>query len=100
MPFLWHAHLARDSRWDARATLAFAHNPMLVPQTQIEQAPQIRAPIAHLTVMFVGHALDERIVKEVSLADRRVHQLLSQVFAFGSAKPLAHRRAESALRLI
>src|SRR5881409_2637982 len=75
-------------------------NPALKPKTQVQQRPEIRAPVALLTAMLVREAPDVFVIEKVTRAHRRVHQALNQFFAFGAAKPLAHRRPKSALRLV
>src|SRR6266404_30945 len=80
--------------------LVLTCDPMVIPQTQIKQAPEVGAPIALFSRMLIRQTPDKFIVKKTAFTDRRVQELLHQTFAFGAAEPLACRRAKSALRLI
>jgi hypothetical protein len=54
------AALRPDPAWNFRdTTLILARNPTLVPQTQIEQTPKVRAPIPGPALMFIGHPLNK-----------------------------------------
>src|SRR5216684_1616033 len=45
-------------------------NPSVIPNAQVQQGPQMRTPVALLPDMLRRHALNESVVKEVSLANR------------------------------
>src|SRR5438876_367421 len=47
-----------------------AGNPAVIPNTQVQQTPEVCAPVALFAPVFIGQALDESIIKEIAFADR------------------------------
>gem|GEM_PF-3332338 len=52
--------------WGSTQTLL---DPPIVPNTQIQQAPQMRAPVALLSPVLIDEALDKLVVKEIPRAN-------------------------------
>src|SRR6185369_13483247 len=74
--------------------------PPFIPQTQVQQGPQVKAPIALAAAMLVEHARDETIIQKISLPQRRIDQVLVKPSAQSLPEPLAHRRAETTFRFV
>src|SRR6266446_6135012 len=45
-------------------------DPAVIPNAQVQQAPEVRAPVVLFAPVFIGQALDESIIKEIAFADR------------------------------
>src|SRR5262245_47391552 len=68
-PLLSETEVACDAVVIRNALLACAH-PTIVPNAQIQQAPEVRAPVPGLAPVFIGHSADEIVVKELSFPNR------------------------------
>src|SRR5215213_8424593 len=75
-------------------------DPPLVPQTQIQQRPQMKSPILRLRPMLLEHPADEPVIQQIPAPHRRVHQVLVEPATQSLPKPLTHRRAKPALALV
>src|SRR3954447_5828060 len=69
-------------------------DPALIPQTQIQQRPQMKSPVARLRTMFRQHSAHEVVIQQIPLPHGPVHQVLVEPSTQSFTKPLTHRRAE------
>ena len=74
--------------------------PAFVPQAQVEQAPEMKAPVARAASMFFEKTCDERVVEEAAPPHGGVHQAGIERRAEPVSEPLADRRAEASLRAV
>src|SRR3954462_11865624 len=74
-----------------------AINPPLVPHAEVQQGPQVKAPILRAAPVLVEQARDKLIIEEVAPPHGRVHQVRVEPAAEAIAEPLAHGRSETTL---
>src|SRR5688572_30778382 len=50
-------------------------NPLLIPEAQVQQGPEMKAPVVLVLPMLLQHPRDKRVVQKISTAHLRVHQV-------------------------
>src|SRR5688572_33210343 len=75
-------------------------DPALIPQTQIQQRPEMKAPVLRPVAVLLQHAADKFIIQKLATPHRRIHHMFFKPPAEAFAKPLANRRAKTALAFV
>src|SRR6266478_8548354 len=98
----WRSDVERRRRLpplDLKVVLTLI-NPALVPQTEIQQGPQVKPPILFLAAMFIKKPLHKVVVQQIAPAHCGVHYMRLKPLTQTVSEPFADGRTEPPLAVV
>src|SRR5215207_1130895 len=79
------------------SSFIISFDPAVVPEREVEERPEVEAPVARAAAVLFEEARDELVIEEAAPPQRRVRHARLKLRRGAAAEPALDRRAEAAL---